>query len=243
MDGNSDGQSADCRPHLAPYSCPLFPQHAEHTNAGQIKGDILIDLSPGPMIHHLFAAYEFFKHIIVLKSRDRCILELKRWVDERTGAFDWSHATKLHVDIAGKSDLLEDKGGKVRFAIQHVVKCDLEKDNMMDPIVLPPADCIICFGLLHFICKNQDDYMRYLRKFSSLLKPGGHIILIGALDATYFTVGKDKFHAFNYDEDFARKDLTGEGFIIDRCEVKKRTGVNDYTDYKSMIFIAAHKES
>ncbi|KAM4015603.1 indolethylamine N-methyltransferase-like [Anomaloglossus baeobatrachus] len=66
---------------------------------GQVKGDIVIDLSHGSTVHHLYAACDFFKHIIVLKVSDQCIMELKRWVDERTGAFDWSHATKLHVDI------------------------------------------------------------------------------------------------------------------------------------------------
>ncbi|XP_069596839.1 nicotinamide N-methyltransferase-like [Ranitomeya imitator] len=206
---------------------------------GHFKGDVLIDLSQGSLVHHLFAACEFFKHIIVLRARDTCIMELKRWVNKCTGAFDWSHVTKLHVE---SSDQLQDKEGKVRSALQHVVKCKLEKENMVDSIVLPPADCIISTWLLDVISKGQDDYIRYLRKFLKLLKPGGHIILIGALEMTFFKVGKDKFHAFSYDEDFARKALVGEGFIIDRCEVKKRTAVSDLTDYKSMIFIAAHKE-
>ncbi|KAM4015602.1 indolethylamine N-methyltransferase-like [Anomaloglossus baeobatrachus] len=80
---------------------------------GHIKGDVVIDISVGSIIHHLYAACEFFKHIIVMKTNDSCIMELKRWVDERTGAFDWSHASKCHVDIKGISDQLEDKEGKV----------------------------------------------------------------------------------------------------------------------------------
>ncbi|KAM4011893.1 nicotinamide N-methyltransferase-like, partial [Anomaloglossus baeobatrachus] len=207
-----------------------------------VNGDVLIDLSHSSLVHHLFAACDFFKHIIVLKARERCIMELKRWVDSRTGAFDWQHAAKLHVDIGETRDQLQDKELKVRSALQHVLKCDLEKDDIMDPIVLPPADCIISAWLLDVISKNQDDYMRYLRKFSRLLKPGGYIILIGALDLTYYTIGKDKFHGFKYDEEFARKALVGEGFIIDGCEVKMRSAVSDLTDYTGMIFIAAHRE-
>ncbi|XP_069598647.1 nicotinamide N-methyltransferase-like [Ranitomeya imitator] len=209
---------------------------------GHVQGDILIDLSPGSMVHHLFAACDFFKHIIVLKMRDQCIMELKRWVDERTGAFDWNHATKLHADVEGNCDQFQDKEGKVRLALQHIVKCDLEKENIIDPIVLPPADCIISAWLLDMICKEKDDYIRYLRKLLKLLKPGGHIIIFGSLEMTFYTIGKHKFHAFSYDEDFARKALVEEGLIIDRCEVKKRTVMNDHNDYKGMIFIAAHKE-
>ncbi|XP_056398953.1 indolethylamine N-methyltransferase-like [Hyla sarda] len=209
---------------------------------GHIKGDVMIDLSTGPLVHHLFSACEFFKHIIVLKVTDGCILELKRWLDTRTGAFDWGHATKLHLEKKDKSDQLQETEEKVRSAVQHDMKCDLEKENMTDPIVLPPADCIIIVRLLDQISKDQDDYTRYLRKFSKLLKPGGHLILIGCLDTTYYTVGKDKLHAFTYDEDFAGKVLVGEGFVIDNCKVKKRTAVSDLLDYKAMLFIAAHKE-
>ncbi|XP_071969402.1 nicotinamide N-methyltransferase-like [Engystomops pustulosus] len=209
---------------------------------GHIKGDILIDLSHGSLVHHLYSACEFFKNIIVLKIQDRCILELKRWVDTRTGAFHWGHAAQLHADVEGKSDKIEDKEGKVRSALQHVVKCDLEKENITEPIDLPPADCIISAWLLDYICKDQDDYVRYLRKFSKLLKPGGHFIIIGSLNATYITAGKDRIYLFKYDEELVRKALVGEGFVIDRWEVKKRTNVSDLIDYKAVIFIAAHKE-
>ncbi|XP_056399655.1 indolethylamine N-methyltransferase-like [Hyla sarda] len=209
---------------------------------GHFKGDVLIDLSSGPLVHHLFMACEIFRHIIVLRVRDRCILELKRWLDTRTGAFNWGHATKIHLEKEDKSDQLLNKEEKVRSVVQHVMKCDVEQENMTDPIVLPPADCIISAWLLDKISKDQDDYIRYLRKFSGLLKPGGHLILIGCLDTTYFTVGKEMFHFLTYDEDFVRKALVGEGFVIDNCVVKKRTAVSDLIDYKAGIFIAAHKE-
>ncbi|XP_072012485.1 nicotinamide N-methyltransferase-like isoform X2 [Engystomops pustulosus] len=178
---------------------------------------------------------------LVLKIQDRCILELKRWVDRRTGAFHWGHIAQLHAEIEGKSDQLEDREGKVRFALQHILKCDLEKDKVTEPIDLPPADCIISFALLDYICKSQDDYFKYIKKFSRLLKPGGHIIICGGLGTTYMTIGKDKLHMFTYDEDFVRKALVGEGFVIDSCEIKKRTVESDLTDYKAAMFIVAHK--
>ncbi|KAG8537744.1 hypothetical protein GDO81_023994 [Engystomops pustulosus] len=70
--------------------------------SGHVKGDILFDLSIGSMIHHLYSAYKFFEHIIVLKLNDRCIMELKRWVDTRTGAFQWGHVLQIHAEIEEK---------------------------------------------------------------------------------------------------------------------------------------------
>ncbi|XP_066463513.1 nicotinamide N-methyltransferase-like [Eleutherodactylus coqui] len=210
--------------------------------AGLIKGEILIDLSLGPMIHHLYAACEFFKHIIVLKASDRCIMELKRWLDTRTGAFNWGHATQLHVDIEGNRDQLQDKEEKMRSAIQHLIKCDFEKENIIEPLDLPPADCIISVSFLDVICKDHDDYRRNVGKFSRMLNTGGHLLLFGVIDTTYFTVGKDKLHVLRYDEDFARKALVGEGFVIDCCKVKESKVVSDLIDYKGAVFIAAHKK-
>ncbi|XP_069596790.1 indolethylamine N-methyltransferase-like [Ranitomeya imitator] len=209
---------------------------------GHIEGDILIDVSHGSMVHHLFAACDFFKHIIVLKFRDRCIMELKRWVDSQTGAFDWSHITKVHVEIKESSEKTQERENKMRSALQHVVKCDLKKENMMHPIVLPLADCVLTVSLLDSISKDKDEYIKYIRKFSGLLKPGGHFILIGFIEATYATIGKDKIHLLKYDEDFVRKTLVDAGFSIDNCKIKTRTAVSDLIDYKAMIFIAARKD-
>ncbi|XP_069804578.1 nicotinamide N-methyltransferase-like [Dendropsophus ebraccatus] len=220
----------------------LIENFTKTFSAGHIRGDVLIDLSIGSMIHHLYAPSEFFKAIIILKVRDRCILELKRWLNTRTGAFEWGHATQLHVDLEGKSAELQDKEGKVREAAQHVAKCDLNKQNIMDPVVLPPADCIISCWLLDAICEDQNDYIRYIRKFSELLKPGGHLIIFGCLNVTYYTVGRDRLRALTYDEDFVRKALVGEGFVIDKCVTKKRTGISDLIDHTGVIFAAAHKE-
>ncbi|KAG8546392.1 hypothetical protein GDO81_019008 [Engystomops pustulosus] len=208
---------------------------------GHVKGDILFDLSIGSMIHHLYSAHKFFEHIIVLKLNDRCILELKRWVDTRTGAFQWGHVLQIHADIEEKSDQVEEKESKVRSALQHVIKCDLEKENITEPIDLPPADCIISAWLLDVTSKDKNDYIRYLRKFSKLLKPGGHLILIGDIEASYFIVGKHKFHILKYDEDFVRNALAGEGFTVDYCEVKNRRSKSELIDHKAVLFIAAQK--
>ncbi|XP_069802678.1 nicotinamide N-methyltransferase-like [Dendropsophus ebraccatus] len=219
-----------------------------------IKGDVLIDLSLGSMVHHLYAASDFFKHIIVLKlSRAAERIQLDARLLGRASGIPGAVSVR-HTGCAGNerrrradtenglSDELQDKEGKVRSAVQHVVKCDLQKENMTDPIVLPPADCIISFWLLEAVSKDQEDYIRYLRKFSGLRKPGGHLILFGGLDITYYTVGKDRIRALGYNEEFVRKALAGEGFVIDNCNIKKRTNTSDLTDYKGMIFIAAHRE-
>ncbi|XP_063797900.1 nicotinamide N-methyltransferase-like [Pseudophryne corroboree] len=221
-----------------------FPMECLHRafSEGHIKGDILIDISVGSLIHHLYTASGYFKQILVLKCLEQCIMELNKWINTRTGAFDWSHIMAYIKSLEGNSDLCQDKDMALKTAITKIMKCDIDNENLTDPEVLPPADCVISVCMLDTSSKDQVDYIKYLRNFIKLLKPDGYLILVGGLNATIVMIGQDKVHMCKYDENFARKVLTNEGFIIDHCAVHKRTSVSDLTDYEALLFITAHRE-
>ncbi|XP_075047498.1 nicotinamide N-methyltransferase-like [Mixophyes fleayi] len=210
--------------------------------AGHIKGETVIDISIGPIVHHLYSVCEFFKHIYLLRFTDKCVMELNRWLNTRTGAFQWNHTSTYVTALEGNSDQCEDKEMRLKTAIKMIVKCDIKKENLTDSVVLPQADCVISAGMLDVISKDQADYIRNLRKIAMLIKPGGHLILVGALNATYLTAGPDRFHLLKYDENDIRKVVTGEGFIIDHCDVVKRKAVSDLSDYEAVIVLTAHRE-
>ncbi|XP_063797898.1 nicotinamide N-methyltransferase-like [Pseudophryne corroboree] len=221
-----------------------FPMECLHRAfiEGHIKGDLLIDISAGSFIHHLYTASGFFKKILVLKCSEQCIMELNRWINTRTGAFDWSHIMAYIKSLEGNSDLCQDKDMTLKTAITKTMKCNIGKENLTDPEVLPPADCVISMFMLDAISKDQAGYIKNLRNFIKLLKPEGYLILVGCLNATYGMVGQDKIHMCKYDENFVRKVFTSEGLIIDHCAVHKRTSVSDLCDYEAILFITAHRE-
>ncbi|XP_063798046.1 nicotinamide N-methyltransferase-like [Pseudophryne corroboree] len=221
-----------------------FPMEYLHRvfSEGHIKGDLLIDISAGSFIHNLYTPSGYFKQILVLKCSEQCIMEVNKWINTHTGAFDWSHVMAYIKCLEGNSDQCQDKDITLKTAITKIMKCDTDKENLTDPEVLPPADCVISAWMLDIISKDQDDYIKNFRKFMKLLKPEGYLILFGSINATYAMVGQDKVHVFKYDENFARKVLTDEGFVIDHCVVQKRTADSDLTDYKAFIFITAHRE-
>nr|DBA16577.1 TPA: hypothetical protein GDO54_003956 [Pyxicephalus adspersus] len=209
---------------------------------GFIRGDLLIDLSYSSFIHHLYSASKVFKDIIVMKVTEKCAMEVRRWLGDRTGAFNWTHTTTAIEELEGKSDQIKDKEQNLKTSIRQIVMCSLEKENLTDPLVLPLADCIISAWLLEFISKDQDEYMRNLEKISNLLKIGGHLIIIGALNTTFVLVGAEQFHVFKYDESFVKSALQKSGFNIDYCAVQRRKNVSDLVDYTHFIFITAQKE-
>ncbi|XP_073459294.1 nicotinamide N-methyltransferase-like [Aquarana catesbeiana] len=222
----------------------MYPMEKFHNafSSGDFRGDVLIDISTGPIIHLLYAAQKYFRDIILLKPSDHCIVEVKKWTDRRTGAFDWSHTTILATELAGKSDQCEEKEIGLREAIKHVVKFDLNQENLTGSIGLPQADCLVFGCILEAISKNLEEFVRNFRQFSKLLKPGGCIIYYGALNCTFFMVGGEKFNFCKYNESDFRSMLCNEGFVITHLEVSQRKAESDLIDFDSVMFCTAYKE-
>ncbi|XP_073457466.1 indolethylamine N-methyltransferase-like [Aquarana catesbeiana] len=225
------------------YDTLTFPMANLHYqfSTGRVKGTFVIDISVGSFIHQLYSASNSFEEIVILKLKEKCIMELRRWVHDRTGAYDWSHTSSAAAELEGTRDQLQEQEIRIRSSVKHILKCDFEEENITSPVLLPLADCIITAWLLEIISKNEDEYMRNLEKISKLLKPGGHLLLIGVLDTTYGVVGEERIHSFKYNEDFVKNVLSKVGLVIDYCAVQKRSNVSDLTDYSAVIFVAARK--
>ncbi|XP_069804610.1 nicotinamide N-methyltransferase-like isoform X2 [Dendropsophus ebraccatus] len=139
-----------------------------------------------------------------------------------------------------ESDQSLEKDIRLKAAIKQIITCYPHKQNLTDGI-LPQADCVITLAFLDATSENLQEYDRNLKRMSNLLKPGGHLLLIGSLNASYYTVGEEKFHLLTYDEAHVKKALTDVGFTIDHYEVHNRKAETDLTNYEGFIFIAARK--
>ncbi|KAM5163706.1 nicotinamide N-methyltransferase-like [Mantella aurantiaca] len=219
----------------------IFPMMNLHyqCSSGRVVGKTLIDISIGSFIHHLYSASNSFQEMIVLKSSEKCIMELSRWLHDRTGAYDWTHTSAAAAELEGNRDQHQEKESRLKSSIKQILKCDFEQENITSPVELPFADCVLCACILDVICKNEDEYMRNLEKTLKLLKPGGHLLLISSLDTTYITVGGERLHVFKYDESFVKNALSKLGLVIDYCAVQRRRNVSDLTDYKAAMFTVA----
>ncbi|KAM5125761.1 indolethylamine N-methyltransferase-like [Mantella aurantiaca] len=219
---------------------PMANLHYQFSS-GRVTGTFLIDVSKGSLIHHLFSASNFFQDIVVLKSNENSVMELSRWLHDRTGAYDWTHTTAAAAELEGNRDQLQEKESRLKSTIKQILKCDFEQENITSPVELPLADCVIDTAILNAISKNENEYMRNLKKILKLLKPGGHFLLFSAIDATYFTIKGERFHIFTHDEAFVKNTFSKLGLVINYCAVQRRRNVSDLIDYKAVMFTAVIK--
>ncbi|XP_075462662.1 indolethylamine N-methyltransferase-like [Ascaphus truei] len=231
-------------------TCPLidesvgFPLKKLHEmfSSGRVRGDTLIDISAGPFIYHLLSACDIFKEIIVVEFTEPNIQEFEKWLKKDPGAADWSYAAKVLCELEGNREEWQVKEDKVRRAIKQVVKWDVSKDNSLDPVVLPQVDCVLSLWCLNKISRDKDAYRSNLRKFASLLNIGGHLLLFGVLNITYYKIGEHKFFALQFDEKFLREALRDAGYVIENLDLLPSKKSSDMIDYEHIVYVIARKE-
>ncbi|KAG8447457.1 hypothetical protein GDO86_014808 [Hymenochirus boettgeri] len=207
-----------------------------------INGDVLVDITYGVMTYQLFVAVDYFKDIFILESSDSSIEETQKWLKSHPSAPNKSHVAKFACSLKGQRTGWQEQEEKVRRAIRQVIKWDISQQNPLGSVVLPPADCLISVGYLEVVCKDHDKFLNLLRQFSSLLKTGGHLILIMAINVSYLTVGKHKFSTLKIDEEGLWKDLAEAGFVIKMSEKIERKFESSLTDYEYIACLLCYKE-
>ncbi|XP_069596939.1 indolethylamine N-methyltransferase-like [Ranitomeya imitator] len=212
---------------------------------GGIKGDVLVDIGTGPSIYHLLSACESFPHIIATDFTDINRQELERWLKREQGTFDWSEIVKIVCDLEGKRDNWEEKENKLRSRIHKVLKCDVTKSNPLDPAEIPLADCLITALCLETACRDTDAYFCSLKNITTLLKPGGYLVLIGVLGDSFYKVGEKTFFCLPLDEQTVRNAVTDAGYRIKDLEVyyiSDQASSAHITDTYANIFLVAQKK-
>nr|XP_060643282.1 nicotinamide N-methyltransferase-like isoform X1 [Anolis sagrei ordinatus] len=208
-----------------------------------LKGDTLIDLGSGPCIYQFMSACESFENIIASDYLDQNLQEIEKWRKNEPGAFDWSSIGMYVCELEGNRVKWPEKEAKLRRAIQQVLKCDVNLQNPMAPLRLPPVDCVLSTECLESACKDQASYRAALSNVSSLLKPGGHLVLSGLAETTFLVVGSRKFSILFLTEKFQREALAENGFTIIQFKTQPRIDkmTMDLCDFAALYFIIAQK--
>ncbi|XP_075056713.1 nicotinamide N-methyltransferase-like [Mixophyes fleayi] len=221
-----------------------FPMKILHDlfSSGQVKGNILLDISIGSIVYQLFSACNVFKEIYVVKFTDANIKHLKKWLEKGDEATDWSFAAKRVSRLQGNRDGWKEQEEKVRRAMKSIVEWDIFENSCIDPLLVPQVDCVLSLWILNVISKTKEEFQRNLKNFTSRLKIGGYLVLFSPVNMTFYRVGQHKFFHLAVDENFIKESVIKAGFIIEKMDLKASMVKCDLLDYDHVCFILARKE-
>ncbi|KAM4703176.1 indolethylamine N-methyltransferase-like [Rhinophrynus dorsalis] len=215
-------------------TCPGVRAH------GKVKGETVLDISPGPSVYQLISTANVFKKIIVTESNDANIKEFKRWLNKEEGVADWSLATKFVCQLEGNREGWHEEEDKVRKAIYKVIKWN-PATSRLDPTVIPPVDCVLSLWVLSVISKTKEEYQNALKNVALALKIGGHLLLFSTINMSYYMIGKHKFFMLKIDDTFIKESVINAGFVIEKQDLVPSKKGSDLVDPDHVLFILARK--
>ncbi|KAM4827952.1 nicotinamide N-methyltransferase [Thomomys bottae] len=208
---------------------------------GDVKGDLLIDIGSGPTVYQLLSACQSFREIIVTDYVDQNLHELKKWLHKEPGAFDWSPVVTYVCDLEGNRIQSWEKEEKLRQAVKRVLKCDVTQSQPLGGVLVPLADCLLSSLCLDAACPDLLTYRGALKNLSSLLKPGGFLVIADALKSSYYMVGEQRFSSLSLSQEAVKAAVEEAGYSIEQFEVISRSYSSTVADNEGLFFLVGRK--
>lgn len=140
-----------------------------------------------------------------------------------------------------------EKAAKLRQVVADILPIDVHCSQPLAPDTLPlaGADCLVSCFCLESVSPDLAAFTRALGHIGKLLRPGGHLMLIGALGESYYFAGPGvRIPVVPLNEAQVCTSLKESGYTLIRLEVytltqDMRVGVDDVT---GVFFVKAKKD-
>ncbi|NXX99528.1 PNMT methyltransferase, partial [Centropus bengalensis] len=216
---------------------------AEAFASGEIHGRTLIDVGSGPTIYQLLSACDHFEEIVATDYLAVNREELERWARGEPGTFDWSPFIQHVCRIEGRGEPWQEKERRLRGRLRRILPIDVHQADPLGAPLCPPADALLSAFCLEAVSPDRATFTRALAHVGSLLRPGGHALLLGALGETFYLAGPARLPVVPLDEADVRTALADAGFALRSFRSYSmppalRTGVDDVD---GVFFVHAQK--
>ncbi|XP_066555017.1 phenylethanolamine N-methyltransferase [Amia ocellicauda] len=184
---------------------------------GDITGDTLVDIGSGPTLYQVLSGCEVFRRVLLTDFLPVNRAELQRWLEDGEGGFNWTPYLQHVCQLEGRgSQAWREKAARLRSVVSDVLPIDVHSPAPLPPGALVcPADCLVSAFCLEAVSCDRPTFTRALGHISSLLRPGGHFLLIGALDESYYLGGPGvRIPVVPVDEAFVRASLGDCGYSV-----------------------------
>ncbi|OCT70519.1 hypothetical protein XELAEV_18037441mg [Xenopus laevis] len=230
--------------------------------SGRVAGDSLIEIGAGPVLYHIVSASERFNTIFLtdyceerlactsqhgglffMEEQSAAFQGCKCLFNEHKGVcrtvnFEVQRQRKFSPTVKSSP---KDKMEMMKKNIK-LMKCDVTMANPLQTNTVPQADCVIVAACLTCACKTPNDFQNALNNISSLVKPGGYLIIVDYLGASYYLIGQRRLNILLIDETIVKQNVKAAGFCIEEFEVGNNFGIpHEIFNCKEVFCLLAKK--
>ena len=230
---------------------PLRQLHKFWASYPADRNDLkVLEFGTGPCILWEISSALFASEIVLAEYTASSRKLLHKWKNGDRDAHDWSPYFKYVVsNLEGKSEQeAKDREEKLRSVIKAIVACDALQESPIQLGYEGPYDVIITCLCLGPACATEEEYKSAVAKLSSLLKPGGRIVIYCTEGEKHFDLHLDsilseKFRVLTESEELVTTSLTDAGFkniVIEQTSLNNETLLSGSTE-TGLMFVVAEK--
>lgn len=212
---------------------------------GKLRGEQLLDIGTGPVVHSVVTASRWFDKIYLSDVSRSNVEFLQKWRQgDKESAYMktiMEHYAQKEAESVSWETLNRRVSGKVRDAVE----CDVNKINPLSETVLEESkfDVITCCLCLQVATLTRESFSKALKNISALLKPGGHLVIVDVLDQTFYALGEKKFQALCLTMEELQNAIQTSGYTIVRLNTTTCNVGPTYSNGITMYCVVAEKQS
>lgn len=177
----------------------------------------------GPALHHVFLAAPKAHEIHLADYLPSNLEEIRRWKDREAGAHDWNSFVKYTLQCEGigtpTKDNIDEREEMVRRKITKLIPhADAKETNPLGKGSRGRYQVVFSPYCVDSITDKKEVWKKYMTHLSSLVAPGGHLLLAALSECGGYTVGDKHFPCANINkrdvEDVLRSDLNYRNMVI-----------------------------
>lgn len=204
----------------------------------------LLEFGGGPTIYASIAAAPKVKEIHFCDCVNANLEEVKLWKNTSTNAFNWNLFIQRVLEHEGIKHItlqqIENRAELLRKKLTTFLYCDAFQKQPLGYKSDKLYDIVQTNFVAESVTTSKKEWRNILKNITSLIKPGGTLILSAIKNSSYYHIDKKRFPAVSVNEEDLVKTLKRLGF--DKLEIVRTIDANKpYRGYDGFIFIKARR--
>jgi SAM-dependent methyltransferase len=194
-------------------------------------GASVLEFGIGPTLHHVFPFAKRAGEIHVADLLPANLEAVRQWCSQRPGAFNWRKFTREVLIAEGAQQPTEDEiDARERLTRERLTSSLLGDARLNHPLggtYSRRYDCVVSCYCADSATASKHEWFCYLRNISSLLAPGGRLILTALRNCSFYRVGDLQFPSPAIDEHDLQRALVMLNFdmrsvVLQVCNVPEQ---------------------
>ncbi|XP_045126947.1 indolethylamine N-methyltransferase-like [Portunus trituberculatus] len=204
----------------------------------------LLEVGCGPVPVYSACASAFASSVTMSEFLPQNRREMEAWMEGKDEALDWSFFFNYLSSLSPHRSV-KDIESQLRSRFTKIIPCDLTMDNpLTSPAHRASYDVIMTNLCLEFVASSKDAFNLMVGRLVSLLRPGGVLIMAGALMCTKYQLGGQTYHSVPLGEEDLRAAVSPhcQGDVTIRTLPRQGLLQEKPADHEGVFFLLTQRQ-